>query len=357
MPSRLHDSQSVESLITSLVTVMRCPGWRLPRKRGTLAEERPDLVKQWVDEANKDYTPDTVGTGSGYCATWQCGCSCKHCSAPHPSWQATIPNRRKGTNCPYCSGRRVCVCQSIAALYPDLVTELDPGSSPELDPNSVGPGSQISASWVCTMHGSWVSQVCHRVRGSGCPSCSYIARSGARPGRGLLKDECPEIFAQVHPALNGDLKALDRITCGSDVKLWWLCKEDKNRPQGCQHEHVWQTTVAHRCRLISPSGCPFCTGRQVCHCNSISKLRPELLRFWDYSKNSTINPDHVGLARRDKVWWHHECRATNEEHVWQASVYNILRRDQNLSGRLCPICQGRAHKTIIHMGRLTKIKM
>ena len=164
----------------SLMTVMRCPGRRLINlKRGTLAEEQPDLVKQWVNEANKDATPDTVTASSHYRATWQCGCSCKHCSAPHPSWQAPVQDRTGGSKCPYCSsGHRVCVCQSIAALYPDLVKELDPGSIPELDPKAVGPGSQISASWVCTMHGSWVTQVCHRVRGSGCPSCAVSARTG-----------------------------------------------------------------------------------------------------------------------------------------------------------------------------------
>jgi len=340
------------------MTVMRCPGRRLINlKRGTLAEERPDLVKQWVDEANNDTTPDTVGAGSDYRATWQCGCSCKHCSAPHPSWQATIPSRRAGTNCPYCSGNRVCVCQSIAALYPDLAKELDPGSNLELDPYSVSPGSKISASWVCTMHGSWVTQVGLRVRGTGCPSCARSAKRGPQPGRGLLRDECPDIHAQLHPTLNGDLKALDGITCGSRAKLWWLCKEDKNRPQGCQHEHAWRTTVLHRCHKRRPSGCPFCTGRQVCQCNSISKLKPQLVPFWDYSRNSTIKPDDLGPGSNLKVWWHHECPATDEEHVWQATPPNFLLGFQKLSRAPCPICQGRAHKIIVHMGRTTKIKM
>jgi len=150
--------QSVESFITCLITLMCCPGRRLiSRARGTLAEERPDLVKQWVHEVNKDAFPDTVRAGACYLATWQCGCSCKHCNAPHSSWQATLNHRATGSNCPYCCGHRVCVCQSIAALHPDLVKEMDPGSIPQLNPNSVGPSSKLSVSWVCTMHGSWVA--------------------------------------------------------------------------------------------------------------------------------------------------------------------------------------------------------
>jgi len=349
----------LEFFIMFLITVMRCPGRRLiTRKRGTLAEERPDLVKQWVDGANKDATPDTMQAASPYRATWHCGCSCKHCSTPHPSWQAPVQMRTAGTKCPCCSGKKVCVCQSIAAVYPDLVKELDPESIPELDPNSLGPCSHISASWVCAMHGSWVAQISSRVKGTGCPSCAHSARTGvSRPVRGLVKDERPEIYAQLHPTLNGNLEALDRITCGSGKPLWWLCKEDQNRPQGCQHEHAWQATVDNRCDKRRPSGCPFCTGNQVCQCNSISKLKPELLRYWDYSRNSTINPDNLGLGVSHKAWWHHECRAAGEDHVWQATPKDFLRCYQRASRAPCPICFGRAHKTIVHMGRTTKIKM
>jgi len=348
----------LESSITCLIIMMCCPGRTLiTRRHGTLAEERPDLVQQWVDEANKDITPDTVRATSHYRATWQGGCSCKHCGAPHPSWQAPVSKRTVGSICPYCSGHKVCVCQSIAALCPDLVKELDLASTPELDPKSLGPSSGKSASWVCAMHGSWAARIRDRTKGTGCPSCARFARYGAKPRRGLLKDECPEIFAQVHPTLNGNVMALDEITCGSGAKIWWLCKEDKNRPQDCQHEHAWQARVCNRCRRERPQGCPFCAGNQVCQCNSISNLRPELLRFWDYSRNITIKPDKLGLFSSLKVWWHHECRARDEEHVWHTSPNVFISNDQKASRAPCPICKGRAHKTIVHMGRTTKIKM
>jgi len=208
------------------------------------------------------------------------------------------------------------------------------------------------------MHGSWVAQICTRVRGFGCPSCALPAKRGARSVRGLLKDEYPETFAQLHPTLNGNLKALDGITCGSKVKLWWLCKKDRKRQQGCQHEHAWQATVNNRCRRVRPSGCPFCgAGNQVCQCNSISKLKPEFLQFWDYSRNSITKSDNLGLYSSRKVWWHHECCATGEEHVWQASPEYFLSKYQKASRAPCPICQGKVHRTIVHMGRTTKIKM
>ena len=210
----------------------------------------------------------------------------------------------------------VCVCQSIAALYPDLVKELDPESIPELDPNSMGPCSSRSASWVYAAHGSWVAQIGARVKGSGCPACALSARRDPRMRCGLLKHESPDIVAQLHPTLSGNLDALDRITCGIGIAEWWLCKEDKNRPEGCQREHAWQAEVYDRCHKVRPTGCPYCSGRQVCRCNSISKLNPELLQFRDYGRNFTIKPDNIGLSSNPKVWWHHECCATDEEHVW-----------------------------------------
>ena len=158
--------------------------------------------------------------------------------------------------------------------------------------------------------------------------------------------------------MNGTLhRPLDGITCGSHAKLWWLCKEDKNRPQGCQHEHAWLTTVNHRCQKRKSSGCPFCAGTQVCQCNSISNLKPEILQFWDYGRNSTIKPDNLGLCSSFKAWWHHECCAASEEHIWQASPEAFIRTFQKTLRAPCPICQGTTHKTIVHMGCTTKIKM
>lgn len=66
------------------------------------------------------------------------------------------------------------------------------------------------------------------------------------PGRansqssGLLRILRPELFAQLHPTLNGDLAEIaETVTCGSDRKLYWLCPEARNRPPGCPHEHIW----------------------------------------------------------------------------------------------------------------------
>ena len=39
----------------------------------SLAEERPDLAQQWIQERNGDLTPESVPAGSKFRAAWRCG--------------------------------------------------------------------------------------------------------------------------------------------------------------------------------------------------------------------------------------------------------------------------------------------
>lgn len=104
-----------------------CPArWRpVSRGHGTLAEERPDLVQQWDFHANEGVTPDKVQAGPNFVVTWRCGKCCEHWGAPH-SWSVAISRRSlSGSNCPCCSVRKDCRCQSVAAKRPELLEEWD----------------------------------------------------------------------------------------------------------------------------------------------------------------------------------------------------------------------------------------
>jgi len=68
------------------------------------------------------------------------------------------------------------------------------------------------------------------------------------------------------------------------------------------------------------------------------QAQAELLRFWDYSRNSNIEPDNLGPYSNLKARWHHEGRAIGEEHVWQASPNKFLINFQKALGAPCPIC-------------------
>lgn len=72
--------------------------YRSGRPRGTVAEERPDLVPQWHPDRNGDLGPDEVTAGSGRRVWWRC-------EGGH-EWESTPLNRIiTGRNCPVCGGR------------------------------------------------------------------------------------------------------------------------------------------------------------------------------------------------------------------------------------------------------------
>jgi len=72
-----------------------CDGKKVS-KENSLAQNRPELAKQWHPAKNNELTPENVTISSGKRVWWQCNC-CNH------EWQANINNRvRTSGKCPNC---------------------------------------------------------------------------------------------------------------------------------------------------------------------------------------------------------------------------------------------------------------
>ena len=81
------------------------------------------------------------------------------------------------------------------------------------------------------------------------------------------------------------------------------------------------------------SGCPFCSGRAVCHHNTLARNAPEVALFWNAKKNHPLSPDQVTVGSNIRAHW--KCSACL--HEWQASVKN------KVCGKTgCPKC-AKAH--------------
>ena len=207
------------------------------------------------------------------------------------------------------------------------------------DPHSLGCFSLKKVSWICTEHGQWDATPNKRVYpGTGCPECGKQQNPSQR---GLLKDEKPGVYAELHPTKNCGID-IEKLTCGSTKRVWWLCQSNNHRPEGCQHEHKWEARVKDRCSLRKPSGCPFCTGCLVCPCNSLAKLQPALLQYWDAASNAVqfaerMDPSRLGMTSSRKVWWQHEC-TDGQVCRWTATIKNVA-KSFKASGRVpCPKC-------------------
>ena len=102
------------------------------------------LMAEWDWEENEKsgLDPTKLPLGSGKKAYWVC-------SKGH-KWATSISHRvGRGTNCPYCSNKKVLPgYNDLRSQRPDLMTEWDFENN-TIDPSTVGVKSNKTVSWVC----------------------------------------------------------------------------------------------------------------------------------------------------------------------------------------------------------------
>ena len=212
---------------------------------------------------------------------------------------------------------------SLADQYPAVASEWDSELNHPLTAVMVTPGSKKKVGWLCgTCHHRWQARVNSRTRGGhGCPACGRIAagKSKAAPRRGeSLAEKSPEIAAEWHPTLNGDLTPAD-VGYASNKRVWWLCHR-------CHNE--WQVQISNR---SAGASCKKCASRAMAAPkpgNSLADKNPSAAAEWHPTRNGDLTPANVAFSRKDKAWW----LCANYGHEWQASIGN------RASGAQCPPC-------------------
>ena len=206
------------------------------------ASRFPNVAAQWDTEKN-GCTPEQARSGGMKRYWWRC-------EKGH-SWQALIRSRIgvKPTGCPYCTGQRVLPGDNdLQTLRPDIAAEWDMEKNAPLRPCNVTAGSTKLVYWRCKLGHSYLAEVSRRTgKNSGCP---YCGNRRVLAGFNDLKTLCPEVAAEWHPVLNGDLKPAD-VMRGSTRRVWWQCAWG----------HEWQTVVYSRTGP-QPTGCPYCLQRR-----------------------------------------------------------------------------------------------
>lgn len=135
---------------------------------GTLADNFPEIAKQWHPTRNRGLKPSDVSGGSNKKVWWIC-------DKGH-EWQAPVCNRTKGIGCAYCSGKRVFKgLNDLATVCPDIVREWHPTKNVTVKPTDVGRASKKKVWWLCSRCGhEWEAMIYKRCRyGTGCPKCAY----------------------------------------------------------------------------------------------------------------------------------------------------------------------------------------
>jgi hypothetical protein len=214
----------------------------------------------------------------------------------------------------------------LPELFPEVASEWHPTRNGDRLPGDFRPGSNVRAWWLCANCGhEWEAIIQSRTRGgAGCPPCGR-RRAGARnakpkPGQSLV-ELLPELAAQWHPTLNGDLTP-DKVAAKSGKRAWWLCP-------ACDNE--WEATIGSR---ADGSGCKACATEAAAAAyskpkpgQSLAEQDAELTDQWHPTRNRDLTPAEVTSNSGQKVWW--QCK---NGHEWKAMINNRTK------ARGCPQC-------------------
>jgi len=280
----------------------------LRNKRKTLAEEAPELAKQWHPTKNGDLKPTDVTLHSHEKVVWylpyddpETG---KHFDF---EWEDYIYNRSRGRGCPYLVGRRVWPgYNDLATKAPELAKQWHPTKNGDLKPTDVTCGKNKKVFWYLPYDDpetgkhfdfEWDDYIYSRARGCGCP---YVCGQRVWAGYNDLATKAPELAKQWHPTRNGNLTPAD-VTCGRDKKVWWYLPYDD--PETGKHfDFEWEDYIYSRARGC---GCPYLVGRRVWPgYNDLATKAPELAKEWHPTKNGDLKPTDVTLHSNEKVVWY-----------------------------------------------------
>lgn len=204
-------------------------------KKGSLADNNPELAKEWHPTKNGDLRPEHVLATSSKKVWWQC-------KNGH-EWEANIDSRNKGTGCAVCSRRRLLSgYNDLATLEPDIAALWHPAKNGTLLPSQVTPCVKKKVWWLGECGHEWDADVGHMTKGGGCPFC---VGKRALVGYNDLATLNPTAAKEWHPTKNGTLTPYD-VTLHSNKKVWWLCEKG----------HEWYAPIDRRTKSF---GCPICS--------------------------------------------------------------------------------------------------
>ena len=262
---------------------------------------RPELMKEWVFEKNV-INPYTITPGSGAKVWWRCG-KCRY------EWYGLVYSRARlsiGANvsgCAACSGRVVNSVNSVSVVAPHLVGEWSKVN--KTSPDTVPAGSGKKVWWVCSICSyEWKAKVYKRVKVNSKLSCPMCLNKVVGSKNNLYDNE-PTIMKDWDYSKNVINPRL--IYRATTKRAWWKCSV-------CSYS--WKTRIRHR--TADPfSGCPNCSGSVLNNSNKFSTLFPDLLKEWDYEKN-TVSPENCFVRSPLIIWW--VCSQCTYE--WKSFLYS-----------------------------------
>lgn len=259
----------------------------------------PNIAKEWHPTKNNNLKPDVVSVQSNKRVWWKC-------KEGH-EWKAAIHNRTRnnGTNCPYCSGRKVITgINDLTTINPELAEEWHPTKNGTLTPNDVMAHSGKMVWWLGKCGHEWEATVNKRSNKRGCP---YCAGRKVLIGFNDLASTNPDLILEWNFEKN-DVSPHE-ITAGSRKKVWWKCKKG----------HEWKAAINHRNK---GTNCPICCNERftsfpeqtiLFYCKKITHAEN---RYTKLGKEIDIYlPEYKVGIEYNGSYWHKDKQQYDEDKV------------------------------------------
>ena len=356
-------------------------------KEHNLAKTNPTLSREWHFIKNGSLTPQEVAPNSHRKVWWLCSKNKEH------EWQTAIYIRKKGSGCPYCSGKKAYKGNCLATVNPKLAKEWHPSKNGNLTPFDVRPGSGKKVWWLCSKNKEheWQATVEGRNSGRGCPKChSHVSEGELRIyseikclfkktqlRKRLFGAECDIYVPDLEFAIEYDGSYWHRNKHKNDIEKTRLLEKKgifllRVRETGLKKirkDDIILTRNKVNFKIIKNILVVILKEKSL---NSFAKKRIQvyldkkrfsneklfinlldmlpgpfpgyslidknlkLAKEWHPTKNGKLTPKNVMPNSGKKVWW---LCSKNKEHEWQATV------DSRSKGSGCPYCSSqRVHK-------------
>lgn len=345
----------------------------LPSDEYNLSILYPNVASEW-DTGRNNSSPSAHLPSENNNKYWWL------CKLGH-SYQMTINARtNQGSGCPYCAGQAVDESNSLRATHAHLIEEWDYTKNATLTPDELTAGSNKTVWWKCKYGHSWKAAVYSRASGKGCAHCS---NQTSRPELRLLT-ELEMVFEKVKHRAKRFGNEYDIYIPDYSTGIEYdgaafhqnherdVAKNNAAHSRGIalirireqplqaisEHDIILdQDNVIHKKhinRLISIVEKSVDRKRVISYINktsfqnskrynelvkylpgplpgrSFADRYPNLMKEWDYDKNSPLKPHDVSYGSNIEVSW----RCVNN-HTFKMSPKT------RHHGQNCPFCSGR----------------
>ena len=125
------------------------------QKHPTFAAAKHALLEQWDHDKNREngHFPDNTSLQSSKRIWWRCHACPK---GQIHSWQAR-PNQRasakNASGCPFCAGQKVCECNSLETVCPDIAADFDTEQN-GVSPAEITSSTATKYNWLSDLPGA-----------------------------------------------------------------------------------------------------------------------------------------------------------------------------------------------------------